>query len=735
MFGEPLFLIAAAIGAFIPLILHLLQKSRTVYEPFPTLRFLKLASKRSSQKIRLENLLLWLLRTAILVLLGLAFANPILRASSLGFLGRAARDVAIVLDASYSMMYQTGRKAIWDSAVETATEVINSLDPNDRYCLYIALESPVALIAEPVGDRERGLSQLRETEPYCETSRLAAALAAAHKALAQVPQRRERELHIITDNQSLPWDDFRENPTAETIEEQEGDSPSAGPPAQWDASAIDKRTAVFVTLLGAPTPMNAAPVDIELMPASLFSGSPARLAVQIGCSGDISETTVSFFINNREIARRAVQTAGERISRDSFAIPPQPVGVHIARLETPPDNLPVDNVFHFLLRVRDQLPTLCVGSEEDTVFLRAALKAGASGTAASWTTPDRLLEEKALGVYSCVFLANALPLSGQAIAEIERYVANGGVLVLFPGSRGTPDDYRAWDCLPGAPVEIRAFIGRDRNRTLTWDQPNHSLLEPMRESLAVPQLSIERSLGWDKTHPQAAQLVSAGPAQPFLLQRDYGRGSVLMFGVSADRSWSTFPLSPFYLPMVMQIVEYSAEVGNEPPFIWCDDAARLDSAMSDVNAETTLLDPEGRPISVRAIVQSSNLVSHVASLKRPGIYSLGGTESDSPSLAVNFRREESDLAPIEPDSITELIGARNVRVCTDIDSLRSAIQEHRIGRTYSEHLLVLALLLAGIEFVYANALARSKPDLSSRLGVTSSGSFGGHKQKTGKEPA
>ncbi len=117
MFLTPLFLIAAGLGASVPLLLHLMQNKRKVQMPFPTLRFLKLAEKHSSRKIKLENFLLWLLRTLIMALLGMAFAMPMIRRSGLGWLGEAPRDVAIVLDASYSMGYHTERGTVWDKGI------------------------------------------------------------------------------------------------------------------------------------------------------------------------------------------------------------------------------------------------------------------------------------------------------------------------------------------------------------------------------------------------------------------------------------------------------------------------------------------------------------------------------------------------------------------------------------------------------------------------------------------
>ena len=114
---NPIFLWAATATA-VPMILHMIQSSRTVRMPFSTIRFLKLAEKKSSRRIKMENFLLWLLRTLIMLLIALAFTMPMFRTENFGnFLKGARRDVAIVIDTSYSMGYVTGKETVLDSRV------------------------------------------------------------------------------------------------------------------------------------------------------------------------------------------------------------------------------------------------------------------------------------------------------------------------------------------------------------------------------------------------------------------------------------------------------------------------------------------------------------------------------------------------------------------------------------------------------------------------------------------
>ncbi len=709
MFLTPLFLIAAGLGASVPLLLHLMQNKRKEQLPFPTIRFLKLAEKHSSRKMRLENFLLWFLRTLIMALLGMAFAMPMIRRSGLAWLGDAPRDVAIVLDASYSMSYRTERGAVWDKAIEASAAIIEGLTDKDRFCIYLAREQPEALIAEPVANKTEGLSRLRALQPGQGTSRLGPAIASAMKALLKADAQREREIHIVTDNQAVPWQSL----TSEKVE-------------------IDKKTAVFVSLLGVPAPENAGVASVELQPPVARKGAEVKVTAKMLRSGTAADTVAILFLDEKEAGRRSIKAGDPEAAAPSFTLPPLEVGLHTARIQTPDDNLVIDDAFHFLIRVQDQMPSLAVGSESETLFLRTALRTGFGRPNAVVAMTPAQITDKPLSPYACVFLCNALPLSGQAIAALEDYVKTGGVLVIFPGMAAKPDAYQTWNCLPGIPSAVEELPLSQRNRTLTWDQPQHLLVRSLREGVAVPALAIRRRLAWEKMHEAAQRLISMGANQPFLLERPFGDGRVLMFAVSADRTWSDFPLSPFFLPLLLQCADYGAGVGAKAPFVSSTDSLSISDRFPELKGTPTLAGPDGKAVSIRSATVQGKTVLNAENVTVPGIYMISSAEQPEakPALAVNLPREESDLAPIDDKEIPKRLAVDKANVAPDLATLKRLIEEHRVGRTYGEHLLWIAFLLTAIEFIYANALMRGTKAGAEKVSVDAAGHVDIHAHAT-----
>ena len=192
------FAVMGSIGVMVPLLLHLIQSRRTVKLPFSTVRFLRLAQERSSRRVKMENILLWLIRTCLLVILALAFAMPMLRGKGSGTLfGRAPRDVALVIDGSYSMAYNLGRRTVWASAVDTAVKSIEGLGEQDRLCVFVAREHVEPMIEQLSGDRDAAISRLKALTFTPTSSALAPAVAQANQALVELKSRKIRGAKVL----------------------------------------------------------------------------------------------------------------------------------------------------------------------------------------------------------------------------------------------------------------------------------------------------------------------------------------------------------------------------------------------------------------------------------------------------------------------------------------------------------------------------------------------------------
>src|SRR5215208_19956 len=102
-FLNPFFLIGV-LAAGIPVLVHLVRRTRAQKVFYPSLMFLRKIEQKTIRRRHLRNLLLLLLRCLALLLLALAFSRPYFTKPSIQASTARANGV-ILLDASASMRY------------------------------------------------------------------------------------------------------------------------------------------------------------------------------------------------------------------------------------------------------------------------------------------------------------------------------------------------------------------------------------------------------------------------------------------------------------------------------------------------------------------------------------------------------------------------------------------------------------------------------------------------------
>ena len=715
VFLNPIFL-WGLVALSIPLVLHLFQRRRTVVMPFPTLRFLKLAQKRSSSRVRFENLILWLLRSLLLALLTLVFAMPVLRQSRAGnWLARGRRDVVIIIDTSYSMAYETDRGAVIETARTAAAGLIESLGPGDRVCVYLAADTPQPLIERPTTAHPAALQAIRGVAWRHGSSAIDAAIAQALHTLDQERDvRLEREIYVLTDGQALPWHGFRTAP----------DDPGQASAGRGVIAREHRdRIPLFVLLGGAERPENTWPASVTLTPPLLLAGQEARLAVKLGRTGPARQLALELSSDGgTEPLNRSVLVEADGETPVELVLPGLAPGLWTAELRTTADALPCDDAFGFLLRVRDRLPVLVAGPPEAVKFLRMALAPGGGDTVAV-VAPGELGSTDLAG-YEALFLADALPLSGQAILAIEGYVKAGGILALFAGDGAAPGAYGDLPFLP-APVRGVAQIPvREAARHIGRVSREDTIFRQFRFPRGVvPMLALKRALLFDPPAPGGTVVLTAGADQPFLLVRPLGRGLVFQFAVSAGRDWSTLPLTAFFVPVVHQIVRHGAGATRQPPAAPLQTELAVDEYLPDFRAEDRLYAPSGQETPVR---DAGNLARVVEPLTEPGRYTrrrAGG--EPGPALFANPARDESRLDPATPQELEAWTGFRTFRAERTPEALLAAADELHNGRALAEPLLWMILPLALAEWWFANRALRQGARLTESLAIDPSGKVTG----------
>jgi hypothetical protein len=141
-FLSPWFL-AGLLAAGLPVYVHLLRQHRSEPVKFSSLMFIEKRHQSSVKHRRLKYLALLAMRLAIILLLGLMFANPFIKRSAAAA-GGGRKLAVIAIDNSFSM--RAGDR--FARAKQQALDTIATLKPGDRGQV-LAFASGVQIATKP----------------------------------------------------------------------------------------------------------------------------------------------------------------------------------------------------------------------------------------------------------------------------------------------------------------------------------------------------------------------------------------------------------------------------------------------------------------------------------------------------------------------------------------------------------------------------------------------------------
>src|ERR1700686_4449918 len=144
-------MLAAMTAMAIPLIIEWLFRRRRQRIAFPAMRYLMNPKKR--RRVRLQDLILLLLRTVVPGVLVIALARPLFRPDAASAANQPPRHVVLVLDGTYSMGQSIGQTTAFQVAQTMAQDVVRGL-PSNAAISFIYLGNKAEVIKEATSDRD-----------------------------------------------------------------------------------------------------------------------------------------------------------------------------------------------------------------------------------------------------------------------------------------------------------------------------------------------------------------------------------------------------------------------------------------------------------------------------------------------------------------------------------------------------------------------------------------------------
>jgi hypothetical protein len=608
-FLSPWFLAGLA-GVGLPVWLHLLRRHRSKPLPFSSLMFFERRTQSSVRHRRLEYLLLFALRTALLVLIALAFANPFIRSAAP--IGAAdAKRVVLAVDNSFSMR-EGGRL---EKAKREALDVAGRLQGGDR-AEVLAFAAQTHFLTQPTreGTELRAAIQTIEaTDSRSSFGELVRVLRLAAGS-ARVPL----EVHLFSDLQK-----------------------SALPPA-----FADLRLPAGARLVLHPSADSAPPnwaVESVSAPRRIHNPKRARIQATVaGYGAEPARRRVSLVLNGKTVETKDVEIPANGRAAVEFVSLDAPHGLSRGEVRIDSaDTLPQDDRYLFAVERAESRPVLFIHAAQERralLYFRAALEA-------SPDAPFRLEEAGAetagglaLEKYAFVVLSDTGPLPRRFEEALRAYVEAGGSawIALGPVTTGR----RRVPVLGAETVDAK----RDTEpfRSVSYLDPAHPSVRRANAWEGVKFFRVVRT-----THGAGRVLARLSDETPVLLEQKLGEGRVLVFASTFDNISNDFPLHASFVPFVEQTAQYLGGLEDGSSGALVDSFLELRKPGSR-SAALEVIDPQGR----RALSLAESATATALPLSREGFYELHRANGKQELVAVNADRRESDLEGMGADTLS-----------------------------------------------------------------------------------
>ena len=192
-----------ALAAAIPLLIHLLNRSRFRTVPWGAMHLLESVIRTNNRRIRLEQLLLLVVRCAIPLVLAFCLARPVLTGWR-ALPGEVPSSTVLLLDNSYSMDARSNGGTHFEEAVDHACTILDGLDRRSDIAAITTGGVPTPLFDSPVFDPQMISQRLHRLTGGFGPSVVAESITSGIGVLGKMANG-QRQLILVGDFQAADW--------------------------------------------------------------------------------------------------------------------------------------------------------------------------------------------------------------------------------------------------------------------------------------------------------------------------------------------------------------------------------------------------------------------------------------------------------------------------------------------------------------------------------------------------
>ena len=671
---------AALLTLAIPVIVHLFYFRRFKRIYFTNVRLLKEVKDETSNRRKLRNLLVLLMRCLAVAAMVLAFMQPFIPKSDA--VKRGEQAVSVYIDNSFSMEALAKDVSLLERAKQRGRDIISAYAADDRFQV---LTNDFEGRDQRLVGKEDALSRIEEIR-----------ISPASRDLSKVALRQQQCLNTGKSFGKTAYllSDFQQNIA--------------------DLKNIrDTLTEINLVPMRAVQERNVSIDSVWFESPVQVLNQPANLFVKISnhSDEDVEEARLSLLHDGQSKPAGAVQVRARSSRTDTVRFNILHPGWHEARLSITDYPVQFDDDFFLSFQVAEQINVLCIDGVQRNKYVDNAF-AGAKYFRTDHADA-RALDYSKFANYQLILLNELSVISSGLAQELKTFAANGGSVLVFPAQNADLNSYNTLlqnfeagilgsfepTARQGSQINTESFIFRDvflnksANLRLPSTQGNFKLAQNRGDYL----LTYRDGSGFLAEYPQ-------------------GEGALYLCAAPLDEKISDLVRNgEIFVPMLFkmaiagtkhskiaytigkdEVLETRHTVAASGEMVYRLKLVHTSPATDDKKVAAEEFIPEQRVLGAKVILTPGPQV------RDAGWYRLGlRGDSTVAEFAFNYDRKESDLRYRTDEELLQGIG-KNVRIVSENmeKNFAQIVEERNQGIVLWRWCVVFALLFLLLEALF-----------------------------------
>ena len=696
------------LAAAIPILLHYLYRRRQTLVRWGAMKLLLQVVEREAKRVHLEQLLLLIVRTLVLIVLAIALSRPFWLSDDGALEGGTAEPPTnwiVAIDVSYSMGYRVDNETRLQAAQRRALEIIDAASPGDPIAIISLGQPSHAAIAAPSYDRSAVIAEVERlslNDAGCNVSSGLQLIGdIAHRAQQDPAHPARVRVVVLSDFGADHWQAVVEGPEAKRLR-QLGEKF----PIEFESMADRDISNLAVTALrpASSRVLAGQPVEIDVTIANYSDSGARELPVQLG-------------IDDNTLASQHIDIAAQSSQTLHFRVVPTALGLNVLSASIPNDRLQVDNRRYQVIEVREDYDVLFVEQQAgDARVLQLGLRpeGGSEAARARSTVSAVELPTVDLVEWQVVVLCDLERIDNVQLERLDRFVRQGGALICLWGPRTAaanwndqplgsellgfrllePSARQSWGI---DPLEYRSplvapFVGFPDSGLLTTPIFRYWKIEPLKPKTAAAD-SWQVDLAIDTGDPLVVRHRVGGGVVTSLF-------SAPQTGSSDEHPWNAMAAWPSFVPLLQRLVQTAMDHSLANHSVLAGQPL-VGQAASEATRTVTITKPDGSEsqLAIEDTRAGATVPWTFSQTQHSGVYWAnldGGSQQQAnvvPNLVpyvVNVDGSESELKSVQVYQLPH--STATFPLAVDAPPTRSQVAESSPWLTRS-WLFALAILL------------------------------------------